>query len=342
MPKIPLIRQYVFEQVTSTLENRNANVERALARNDIPDWRGLDGNDVVPLVHFIKAMEAGARATGDEEFSMRVAEEHGLDSFADYGRAIQSGITVFDAMRIACRLIGTQVPTLKWWIAKEQGGALLCRKQLVRSPDLEQALTYLERYTMLLLLNIIRTGAGPGWSPPAAFLSSQRDDVFGNWVAFEAASVTFEAPYSAIFVPNRILILPLQNRPAPDAPHLIGIEKKIRRDQLGKDIVDDVRLLAHSLLRQKSANLNTLAEVTLMSPRTIQRRLAEKGQSFAQLVEQVRFQNAVKLLDQDGASVSETSELLGYEHPQHFIRAFRRWAGISPGQYHRMRMTQDS
>lgn len=333
MPIAPVIRQYVFAQVTTTLEHMNANVERTLSRHGIPDWREIDGNDVVPLVHFIQAMEAGAKAAGDEKFSMQVAEEHSLVHFADFGAAIRSGVTVFDAMQIACRLISTQVPTLKFWIARRKGGVLLCRKQSVRSPGLERPLQYLERYTMLLLLNIIRTGAGSEWKPFRVYLSTQSDKVFGNWIEFEGAEVVSEAPCSAIFVPEEILVLPVRHQPIPPNEKDAVINRQLSRNELGKDFVRDIQTLTLSLLRNKSADLRTLSDVTMISRRTLQRKLAEEGQTFQTLLDRARFQLATEVFNLEGATVADASELTGYEHPQHFIRAFRRWAGVTPGRY---------
>ena len=68
----------------------NVNVDRTLCRRGIPNWREIHDSDVVPLVHFIKALEAGAEATGDEKFSMRVAERHNLLEFRDFGASKRS------------------------------------------------------------------------------------------------------------------------------------------------------------------------------------------------------------------------------------------------------------
>lgn len=329
----PVIRQYVFAQVTTTLESMNENVERTLSRNGIPDWRGTDGKALVPLVHFIQALEVGSRATGDERFSMRVAEEHDLKHFADYGAAIRSGATVFDAMNIACRLISTQVPTLKFWVSRQKGGVLLCRKQSVRSPGLERPLQFLERYTMLLFVNIIRTGAGPNWKPSTVYLSTQNDRVFSEWAEFEGADVVSEAPCSAIFVPDNILVLPVRNQPIPAREKNAVINKQYARDKLGENFVDDIQCLTVSLLRNKSASLRVLSDVTMISQRTLQRNLAREGQTFRTLLDRARFQLATEVLNSKGATVADASELTGYEHPQHFIRAFRRWAGVTPGEY---------
>jgi AraC-like DNA-binding protein len=315
----------------------NVNVERALAKHGIPDWSDIDENDTVPLVHFIKSLEAGAEATGDAEFSMRVAKEHELDSFAGFGKAIQSGVTVYDAMKIACRLVPNVAPTLKWWIQRRKNGVLLCRKQSVTSPDLEQALSHLERYTMLLFVNIVRSGANPNWSPPMVCVSAQTNSVFGRWADFDDTSVEFEAPFSAIYVPDKILVLPLRDRAAPVAEVNANIDEQLVSHQLGKDIVQDVRMLTQSLLRHKSAKLPILSEVTMMSKRTLQRRLAENGHTFQTILHQARFNTAVQALCSEDASVAETSELLGYEHPHHFIRAFRRWTGMTPGHFKQIR-----
>lgn len=336
MTTIPVIRKFTYSHIVSALERMNVDVERTMARHNTPDWRHIGEADLIPVMDFMKAFEAGARATGEERFSMLVSENLDLDDFLDFGQAVKAGHTVFDAMNIACRLVTSQAPSLKFWLSQRKTGYLLCRKQLVATPDLSPALVQIERYTLRFLLSVIRTGAGPAWTPPQVYLSSERDDLFGEWSEFSDASIEFCAPHSAIFVPNEILVLPICKRDERVLQKNAIAKKRLSQYATGRDFVHDLRDLTKSLLHQNTANLHTLKEVTLLSPRTIQRRLAAKGQTFQSVLDQARFEIATDLLTAGDADVSEVSEFLGYEHPQHFIRAFRRWVGVTPGQYKRI------
>lgn len=330
---VPVARQYLFGHLTSTLEQMNVDVERVLARNGIPDWRYLGVNDLIPLVHFIRAFEAGARATGEERFSLMVAKANGLDHFADFGDAIQSGMSVHDAMKIACRLCSKQATTISLWLSHAKNGVLFCRKQSVAAPELSPSLIQLERYTLSLLVSIVRAGAGGNWSPPWMCMSVPKDTTFLEWNEFENTTVKFETQFTGIFVPNQVLSRPLRdNRTDVSAAGEIAM-KRMLQDPTGQDFVHDLRKLVTSLLSEKSANLDTVSDVTMISRRTLQRRLSTEGITFKQILDQARYESARSLLDQDKMSVSEASETVGYEHPQHFIRAFRRWAGVTPAMY---------
>jgi AraC-like DNA-binding protein len=77
----------------------------------------------------------------------------------------------------------------------------------------------------------------------------------------------------------------------------------------------------------------TLEEAALalgLSPRGLQRRLARLDTSFERIVDDWRRGQAVTLLTDPAIGTSEVAARLGYAHPSHFIRAFRRWQGVSP------------
>jgi len=69
--------------------------------------------------------------------------------------------------------------------------------------------------------------------------------------------------------------------------------------------------------------------------RTLQRRLREHGQSYSQLVDAVRCEQARRRLDEPGTCVNDVAKELGYKDSSSFSRAFRRWTGMSPRDYQR-------
>ncbi len=89
-----------------------------------------------------------------------------------------------------------------------------------------------------------------------------------------------------------------------------------------------------------TATLSGLARRLSMSPRSLQRRLVERGASFGDLLEDVRRELAPRYLDDPTLGLSEVAFRLGYASPQSFHRAFRAWAGESPGRYRRARLSK--
>ncbi|WP_224370486.1 AraC family transcriptional regulator [Hyalangium versicolor] len=75
-----------------------------------------------------------------------------------------------------------------------------------------------------------------------------------------------------------------------------------------------------------------VARALHMPARTLQRRLAAEGQSYARILEELRRQRAADFL-QRRVSIAEVSFLLGYSDPSVFHRAFKRWWGMSPESF---------
>jgi AraC-like DNA-binding protein len=67
-----------------------------------------------------------------------------------------------------------------------------------------------------------------------------------------------------------------------------------------------------------------------LSLRSLQRRLAEQGSSYREVLNDTRHQLALQHLSSDELSVGEIAFLLGFSEVSAFTRAFRRWTGQSP------------
>ena len=72
-----------------------------------------------------------------------------------------------------------------------------------------------------------------------------------------------------------------------------------------------------------------------MSERTLQRHLAERGQTFKGLVNAVRRQAAESLLSTTDNSLSEVAFLTGFSDQSAFQRAFKSWTGLTPFGFRR-------
>lgn len=72
-----------------------------------------------------------------------------------------------------------------------------------------------------------------------------------------------------------------------------------------------------------------------MSARTLHRQLREEGASLQALKDDVRFERAKELLNRSDKPVKQVAAAAGFRNEKNFIRAFREWAGMSPGEFRR-------
>lgn len=81
--------------------------------------------------------------------------------------------------------------------------------------------------------------------------------------------------------------------------------------------------------------IESLGRVLAVSPRTLQRRLAEAGVSYQMLLEDARKEAAGRYLADGTLAIGEIAYLLGYSEPAPFHRAFKRWYGTTPESFRR-------
>jgi len=84
--------------------------------------------------------------------------------------------------------------------------------------------------------------------------------------------------------------------------------------------------------------IESVARAARCSVRTVQRRLREAGLTYTGLLEEVRLEIAARMLEEAEKKVRDIAFDLGYSDQANFTRAFRRWAGVSPSAYRRLRV----
>ena len=60
---------------------------------------------------------------------------------------------------------------------------------------------------------------------------------------------------------------------------------------------------------------------------------ANTGHSFKEMIQNIKFNNAIELLTSTDLKIKDISEAVGYENNTHFIRSFKKVYGVSPNQY---------
>ncbi|MFZ3282841.1 AraC family transcriptional regulator [Pseudomonas sp.] len=96
---------------------------------------------------------------------------------------------------------------------------------------------------------------------------------------------------------------------------------------------NDVQRLLRSFLPSGRVTVDCIADFMSMSPRSLQRHLAEQGTSFQTLLDETRQAMTVRYLEESDMSLMQLTDVLGYANQSAFSRAFQRWFGVSPRQW---------
>lgn len=83
----------------------------------------------------------------------------------------------------------------------------------------------------------------------------------------------------------------------------------------------------------EAPTLSAVARAVGVSPRTLQRRLAERGLQIHALLDEARRERALALVDDRTLSLERIAERVGFAASAPFFRAFRRWTGTTPGAF---------
>lgn len=97
-------------------------------------------------------------------------------------------------------------------------------------------------------------------------------------------------------------------------------------------VTDQVRAVLAERLPTGAVQVGDVVRVLHVSPRTLHRQLAAEGTTFRGILERLRRQRALELLERSHTGTEQVASLLGFASVRGFHRAFRRWTGSSPRQ----------
>ncbi|MCA1321659.1 AraC family transcriptional regulator [Bacillus tianshenii] len=85
---------------------------------------------------------------------------------------------------------------------------------------------------------------------------------------------------------------------------------------------------------QQDISLSELAEHFNLSSSYISTIFkANTGENFKESLNRYRIQKAKEILSSEDMKVNQVAEMVGYNNVNTFIRIFKKYVGLSPGQY---------
>jgi len=183
-----------------------------------------------------------------------------------------------------------------------------------------------------MMLNVMRTLCGPDFRPIEASFGHRRPADIEPFRKFFKVPLYFDAEhYALVFSRDWLDVRP----PGADdeLQQLLQKQVDVLESRYSLAFPDQVRQVLRSALITGYFSESEIAALFSMHSHTFRRRLDASATSFHELVDECRFEMAREMLLNTSLSVSEISASMGYSRASSFIRAFRRWSGLTPGEW---------
>ncbi|MEN8801870.1 MAG: AraC family transcriptional regulator, partial [Thiogranum sp.] len=106
-------------------------------------------------------------------------------------------------------------------------------------------------------------------------------------------------------------------------------------DEFKTSLTSSLKAVLSAYLPEQLPSIEFAADMAGTSVRTLQRRLKGNAVTYSDLINELRYERAARLLRESDATALDIALEVGYEDPSHFSRAFKRIAGVSPREYRR-------
>jgi AraC-like DNA-binding protein len=315
--------------IADAVEIRGGSITRVFARAELPLGLIDQPDLLVPLRDQVRLLEYASREVGDPALPARLAAEAGIPGLGVYGNRLLAAPRLESAIARASLLIGALLqsstnlrlqvdpPWARWTYDISDATEVGRQKH-----DL-LALSY--------MLDLLRRFAGPRWTPTQVQVMGP--PVAGRTAVEEVLSCDLSrGEVSAITFPSELLELPNLRPGPPDDASIVAAETLLPDPC---DIVKCVEHLIRLALLEGRPRVDWVARKMDLSGRSLQRHLSAQNTTFEAVMDRVLTRHSMSLLERSEIPITELALQLGYADPSHFVRAFRRWTGQTPGEFRR-------
>lgn len=311
------------------LEERGIAVDPLLAAAEIPRFALEEPSSAIRLDQEIQFTRLALARLGLPEAGLLVGQRYNAPMFGVLGLAASSAPTLLDLQRTMLAY-----PQLAWGmfettIWRDGDDAVLRAEQSVETGDCTAF--FVER-DIVCAVTLFRDAIDRSASPKLVRLRHAAPRDTAPYRDFFGCEVRFGEPVNeSRFDASAWALRP---RLANEMSWRF-FQNQCRRlcESLAQPV--DFAGIARSRLRSATPvpSLPELAASLHLTERTLQRRLADEGSSFAGLLKDVRVERAVELLERGGLGMDEIAWRLGFSDAVAFSRAFKQWTGLAPAHF---------
>jgi AraC-like DNA-binding protein len=280
----------------------------------------------------INLLELAAEAVQDEWLGFHLALSFDLREIGLVYYVMASSDRLADALRNAERYSKINNEGVRLRFSMQEGSAVIALDyvNVDRHADRHQI-----EFWLVTLLRICRQVTNGGLSPLRLKTRHFRNGTPAEFRTFFGVDIEFGANADEIWFPRPIALLPVVGRDEylNELLRRYAEEALARKPQVRPTVRSRAEDVLPKLLPHGKATASEVARQLGMSSRTLSRKLAEEGTSFAEILDELRAALAKRYLHDETLPVSEIAWLLGYREISSLTHAFKRWTGITPRRF---------
>ena len=289
-------------------------------------------DNVIPFAKLGELTHIAAARTGLPDLGLRTCMQTGLVMLGTVGFLAANSATV-----------GAGLACLQSYLHLHDGGAapyfhregsLGVLGYEVLEPDLVGA-KQIVFGAIAIAANLLREICGVGFALREVNFAYRAPSDTSAFSSHFAAPVRFDADRNAVIFDAAFLERPIAG--AKPLLHDFLTSQLREKERIGEGDVakDRIQRVMRTLLATGCISQYEVARAFGMNKRTFARRLQERGTTFRELLDAVRFDAARGVLSSSAVSLEDVANRLGYADVTAFARAFRRWSGASPAVWRR-------
>lgn len=319
---LPLTHAGLLFPLLECARRKGADLPRALRRAGLPVALRQHPASLVATRSWHQLYQNLADELGQSDLGWHVGFDGRLRGHSgEFTQGIFQAPTLLAALRFAAVNGTRECSTHRVRVQVHGDHAFVIHTNPDRTPGYEQR----NVARLASIIRLVEAFHGPGWRPDL-IVTETGIDVLPTKGELEKVPVIQRRDWSAVCFPRKYLAAAY---PAP------LISRHSFADAPAPDLRGQLKQLLRSYVLEEPPSIAEIAEMTLLSKRSLQRQLRALGSSYRALLQEVRFEAAREMLTDEQASITDVARALGYTDSAHFARFFRCVSGVSPKEFRR-------
>lgn len=249
--------------------------------------------------------------------------------------ALMSAPSLGDGLDVFLRYFPSRIPYMHMQGRRESDRM---RVELWPLIDLDASLPMLVETPLLILMQYLTTVYDVDAGCIGLELSYPAPDWVDRYRRYFPGPLRFDAPCNALSLPLSWRVLPNMGYLDSTWAHALNQCESLLSSSRERTTLGELRNHLSTVfeLSDRRRSLPTLVEVAAhlhLAPRTLIRRLRHLGLTYQQIIDDFLRSRSAELLANEALKVKEVAAALGFNNPANFGKAFKRWHGLSPGEF---------
>ncbi|WP_148277426.1 AraC family transcriptional regulator [Brumicola pallidula] len=324
---------YYFGHVISVLKQSGIGIEKWLASQRLDLAKLLEADARVSVQQFDGLIKTVIGTRGFEDLGLSVGKRLEIAHHGDFGLAILNSATLRQVLDFHVKFLPIRVPLIKLNYDIDGSQVLVTLTDEHWQGSLHRAVIEAVMIAIVNMLHVIKFQDNSQLLIDVVKFDYAKPNYEQKYQYIKAAKLEFDKPNCSLLFSKQFIDKPLASADDFSFQRAVLNCQKELDSYLHQNLSTRYRVIR--LLKQDDGiglSLDDIAQQLHISKRSLHRSLEREGTSFKLLLQKIKIDRAVTLL-QHGKTVTEVADLLNYSDCANFTRAFKTWFGVAPKEW---------